>query len=217
MISITSKTPGVIHEFESNDNKIKFPQRKAVINYGTSSVETFGLINCIAIGGIFINSAGEIKGTFMTHESPGDSNRQVSNIHSINEQIKSKGYTISKMVLFKIEPEGASRSMYTFTPPNVFNYDELCEVLSNECERLVGVKAKIVEYGYHCGRYMKDKSDPRLSLCGIATIDPTKDYITTYSGDINFGGKRKSFRKKKKNKKTYKSRKLQIKQKLKTL
>jgi len=43
---------------------------------------------------------------------------------------------------------------------------------------------------------MKNESDPRLSLCGKATIDPTKDYITTYSGNIRFGGKRKSLRKK---------------------
>ena len=71
---------------------------------------------------------------------------------------------------------------------------------------LSSVKAKIIEYGYYCGRYMKNKTDPRLSLCGKATIDPTKDTITTYSGNIPFGGKRKTLRKKN-YKKTYKSHK----------
>jgi hypothetical protein len=203
MISIYPKTPGIIHEFESNDTKIEFPQRKAVINYGTSSVETFGLINCIAIGGIFINSDGEIKGAFMAHESPTDSSKQIANINTIITKIKSKGYTISKILLFKIEPEGAAKDNYTFEGIE-YNYDELCEKLSNECERLFGVKAKIIEYGWYCGRYMKNKTDPRLALCGKAIIDPTKDYTTTYSGNIKFGGKRK-FRKTRKQKKSKKS------------
>ena len=212
MPSVYPQTPGVIHEFESNDSIIEFPQRKAVINYGTSSVETFGLINCIAIGGIFINLAGEIKGTFMAHESPTDSATQITNINSINIKIKSKEYKISKMVLFKIEPEGASNTTYFFKGIS-YNYDNLCEELAKECERLFGIKPNIIEYGYYCGRYMKNKTDPRLSLCGKATINPTRDYITTYSGNIKFGGKIKYYKKQlsrkkyKKSRRTYKIRK----------
>ena len=181
----------IIHIFESDGSKIEFPQRKAVVNFGTSSVETFGLINCIAIGGIFVDKDGEVKGAFMAHESPADIMTELYNLDRINQEIQSRGYHISKMLLFKIEPEGASSTIYTFLG-NSYNYDALCEKIAEQCERRFGVKPIIVEYGYYCGRYMKNRNDPRLSLCGKATIDPTKDYTTTYSGNIRFGGRRKS-------------------------
>ena len=34
---------------ETNNDIISFPQRKAVINFGSSIVKTFGMINCLAI------------------------------------------------------------------------------------------------------------------------------------------------------------------------
>jgi len=63
-IAIEPRTPGIIHVFETDNQEISFPQRKAVINFGTSSVKTFGLINCIAIGGLFSDGDGNIKGRF---------------------------------------------------------------------------------------------------------------------------------------------------------
>ena len=89
------------------------------------------------------------------------------------------------MVIFKIEPDGASHDMYKFDSKSV-NYNDLCEQISIVCKTRFGIKPIIIEYGYYCKRYEDNKDDPKLNLCASATIDPTKDFITTYFGDTYY-------------------------------
>ena len=182
---ITPDTKGILFLLESNGTEISFPQRKAVINFGTSSIKTFGLINCLAIGGLFSNSTGEIKGAFLAHESPNDINIQLDIIREIKNILDSKNYIITKMVIFKIEPDGASRDMYKFDSKSL-NYNDLCKQISIVCKTRFGIKPIIIEYGYYYKRYQDNKDDPKLNLCASAIIDPTKDYITTYFGDTYY-------------------------------
>lgn len=187
---ITPDTEGTLFVLESNGTEISFPQRKAVLNFGTSSVKTFGLINCLAIGGLFTNFTGEIKGAFFAHESPTDIDIQLNIIREIKNILDSKNYIITKMVIFKIEPDGASKDMYQFDSKSL-NYNDLCEQISIVCKTRFGIKPIIVEYGYYCKRYQDNQDDPKLNLCASATIDPTKDFITTYFGDTYY--EKKSF------------------------
>jgi hypothetical protein len=57
--------------YESEKSEVEFPQGGAVINFGKTSLSTYNLVNCIAIGGSF-KLKNESCGTFLTHESPTD-------------------------------------------------------------------------------------------------------------------------------------------------
>jgi len=93
------------------------------------------------------------------------------------------------MLLFKIEPI-ESKSIYNFKTLKL-SYDDLCREIASNYLKEFGVEPLIVEYGHYCSRYFKNPSDPRLALCGKAIIDPTKDFTTTYSGHVKFGGKKR--------------------------
>lgn len=182
---ITPYTRGILFVLESDGTEISFPQEKAVLNFGTSSIKTFGLINCLAIGGCFTNSTGEVKGAFLTHESPTDIDIQLNIIREIKRILDGKSYIITNMAIFKIEPDGASSDMYKLDEKS-FNYNDLCEQISIVCKTRFDVKPIIVEYGYYCKRYLDNRNDPKLNLCASAIIDPTKDFITTYFGDTYY-------------------------------
>lgn len=82
---------GEIQIITENSTETEFEQRDAVINYGSASISTYNLVNCIAIGGVF-EIEGQ-KGSFLTHESPLDYQEQrkkLSEIKSILDEKKRK-------------------------------------------------------------------------------------------------------------------------------
>lgn len=183
MHQITPQDPDTFHFFESNRSQISFPQRKAVLNIGTSKLETFGLMNCLAIGGIFTDLHDNPKGSFLTHESPTDIHIQMIYVEYLYNIIREKGYHLKYLILFKIEPEGESNTIYTFLG-NTYRYRDLCDQIANYMKQKYHIKPAIVDYGHYCSRCMKNNRDPRLEFCGKATIDPTKDYVINYFGKI---------------------------------
>jgi hypothetical protein len=185
MLQITPQDPYTFHFFESNRGNISFPQGKAVLNIGTSTLETFGLMNCLAIGGIFTDLHDNPKGCFLTHESPTDIDVQMVYVDYIYHLIRNKGYHLKYLLLFKIEPEGESlTTMYSFMG-NKYRYRDLCDEISTYMEHKYDVKPAIIDYGHYCTRCLKNNKDPRLEFCGKAVIDPTKDYVVNYFGKIS--------------------------------
>jgi len=95
-IKIKPSTPGIIHTFETDNREITFPQQKAIINFVTSSVKTFEVINFIAIGGLFFDCDGNIKDTFLRHETPEDIEIKILNLRKIRNLIEDKSSVIRR-------------------------------------------------------------------------------------------------------------------------
>lgn len=187
MLQITPQDPDTFHFFESNRGHITFPQGKAVLNIGTSSLETFGLINCLAIGGIFTDLHDNPKGCFLTHESPIDIDVQMIYVDYLYRLIREKGYHLKHLILFKIEPEGESATTIYHFIGKTYRYRKLCDEIVNYMIEKYNVKPVIIDYGHYCTRCLKNNKDPRLEFCGKAMIDPTKDYVVNYFGKIYLG------------------------------
>ena len=112
---------------------LSIPQHGAVINYGTSIVETYGLIGCLAIGGTFRHKDDASRvGAFMTHESPNDTKEHLKKLRSIRKKIVAQGYVVTSLVLFRIEPGGSSPLTY---PLEGDDEDETQEIGSERDEK----------------------------------------------------------------------------------
>jgi len=108
--------------------EIRFPQRQAVINYGSATVTTYNLVNCIAIGGRFKDKKGE-PGIFFTHESPTDKDNQKKKLSQIKHILEDA--VISDIFIFRLA-DGSNgeiiAEMFTFIrsvfriEPQILNY-----------------------------------------------------------------------------------------------
>ena len=108
-----------IQKISENNNETAFEQKGAIINYGTGSISTYNLVNCIAIGGVF--EFGGTRGTFLTHESPTDYQEQQLKLTKIKNILDEKKTKIIQIILFRIDKPSKSVYNVVFTTENIIN------------------------------------------------------------------------------------------------
>jgi len=182
-----STRPDIVKTYESSDSLLKFKQKDSIVNFGSSSIKTFGLINCIAIGGVFVDAENQPKGAFMTHESPRDIDAAFRKIECIQQIIAKKNFRVSKTILFKMEKSGQSTSSYLFSGVRR-TYPDLCNEIAKYCQSAYNLPLpQQVEYGYYAEHYFaKDLLPEKLALCGKAIINPQNDFTETFNGRIEW-------------------------------
>jgi len=126
---------------------VEIAQGEAGINYGTASMSTYNLLNCIAFGGRFDD--GLRNGIFLTHELPEDVEILQGNLLLIREALR--GITVTDTVLFRIAPSQA-----------IGDIEPYIKVLSAFSSDLFGVDPTIRIY--ECKR--------NAMRCGEASITP---------------------------------------------
>uniref|UniRef100_A0A6C0E3U9 Uncharacterized protein n=1 Tax=viral metagenome TaxID=1070528 RepID=A0A6C0E3U9_9ZZZZ len=151
---------GEIQIITENSSETEFEQRDAVINYGSASISTYNLINCIAIGGVF-EIDGQ-QGTFLTHESPLDYQEQRKKLSEIKSILEEKNAKIYKIVLFRID--NPAKDVYK----NGLTTEDIIKFQIEFSNKLFGVNSDV--HIYSC--------DDTTYRCGKAIISPTQ-YTST--------------------------------------
>ena len=172
---------------QSHTGNVLCRQGEVVLNFGDSPVKTFGLINCIAIGGVFVDADNRPQGSFITHERPQDIENALTKLCLMDYIIKKRGFHISNTVLFQIEKAGQDKSKY-FWDNAALEYPEFCNTIAEYCQTQLQLPLpQVVEYGYYYKHYVdKDLSPEKLALCGKAIINPIQNFTETFRGNIAF-------------------------------
>jgi len=115
-----------------NADEIRFPEMDALINLGDASISTQELINCIAIGGEFIDIITEKPGTFLTHESPVNYKVLKTKLTHIKKILTESNKRITKIVVFCIDKPSRTkhRPEDRYSPISEY-YDPMDDVVNN--------------------------------------------------------------------------------------
>lgn len=155
-----------------NSKEVKFPQKKAIINYGDATVTTYNLVNCIAIGGRF-NDKANMPGIFFTHESPTDKIIQKKKLEKIKDILKDT--VISNIFIFRIDPSQASKNIYS----NGSNTEKIIAEMIDFTRGIFGIEPTILNYmcdikTFRCGK-------ASISVSSVAT---NLEIITNNSSNL---------------------------------
>ena len=165
--------------------EVSIPQDEKAVNFGRGCVRTFGLINCIAVGGIVRHPTDEkLVATFMTHRSPDRAIELVQDVWSCVMTIERQFGTTrlspnDQIFVFGIEEAGRGADTYAFRGKN-FAYSGLLKKLQQVFKKDLACEVKTKNYGWYNKRYLENKDDPRLKLCGTATVRPEKGSLTYF-------------------------------------
>lgn len=129
---------------------ISIPQNSVAVNFGEGDTSTFGLINCIAVGGIAISKDGTKKCTFMAHRSPVDHRHLRNDLLRIKKELTNKFGDDFKIrsSIFRIVPAAASKSTY---PANnkLLSYDDLVIDLQRDISTVFASCPSVMNYGHY--------------------------------------------------------------------
>jgi hypothetical protein len=174
---------------------IDFPRGESIINYGTATVSTYNLVNCIAIGGRF--KYGENStGIFFTHESPTDSRVHKNTLQTIKDTLKDT--LVTHLYIFRIEPSQAEKGTYADGSTTESVIAEMIRFTRD----LFALEPIILNYEcdtktFRCGKASISVDDARTSMAGLVEddlVEPTPDvtpvlgifepnYLKNKSGD----------------------------------
>lgn len=161
------ESPKIIDE--SKEDEVEFPQGGSIINFGTTPLSTFNLVNCIAIGGCFILK--ERKGSFMTHESPVDYKTLQEKLKNIMYILNENGADIQLIVLFHSDVPAKQK----YSQLGGMTTSDIVETMRLFCETTFpNVKITLKTYS---NSPQSDIFKGKI-LVGKASISPT--YFSTY-------------------------------------
>lgn len=146
-----------------NSGEVKFKQKESIINYGDSTITTYNLVNCIAIGGRFNYKEGErdLKGIFFTHESPTDKQIHKQKLQEIQNILKDN--IITDIFFFRIEPSQAAKEKYN---DGSTTEDIIAEMISFT-RGIFGIEPNILTYTCDINSFRCGKAS--ISLEGVRT------------------------------------------------
>ena len=162
--------------------QVSIPQDRKAVNFGKGYVSTYGLMNCIAVGGIIHNPINKQVAVFMTHRSPMDVVELISDVSVCVSIIKQK-FLVPKLsqkdriYVFGIEPDGRSSDEYLHRGKS-HTYTELLTDIKHTLGDAYKCPAEVQEYGWYNKHYLQNSKDP--NLCGKATVHPKKGALTYF-------------------------------------
>jgi hypothetical protein len=163
-----------------NSGDVIFPQRESIINYGTATISTYNLVNCIAIGGRF-KYGGDSIGIFFTHESPEDIHVHKQTLKIIKDTLGDN--LVTNLYIFRIEPSQAARNTYR----DGSTTESVIAEMIKFTREMFGVEPTILNYEcdlkkYRCGKASISVDDARTALTDFVPVAPAPEATQTITG-----------------------------------